>query len=154
MSRDSPSQSQDNVEAVGSNSGTGKYLVEDGAPWFTSLMESAIKNNDVKSDADKIAISFHAFMLELGFVNSVNPDLSSKLPENWRSPSGYVTKYKFLPNSDASIALNVISLGKLLKVHGTNISTKETFSSSSFNPSLFIRKEDRNLTNIGRLARL
>ena len=120
------------------------FLVEDGASWYVNMVDEGRKSSALINEKDEIAVTLHAFMLELGFVNN-NEAAKSQIPDNWRSPAGYITKYKFHNKSDFCV-LNVTSMGKLLKVHGTNLITKETFS-SSIKLSSYIRYDSPQISN-------
>jgi len=125
------------------------FLIEEGVKWFKTLYDASVSSGLIPSPSDKVALLLHSFMLEIGFNNFTNCE-RSVLPDNWRGPAGYISKFR-LRDTDPMIILTVTSLGPLLKVHGTNTVTGETFSSSSIKPSLFLRGE--SLTNIGNLAR-
>jgi len=125
------------------------FLIEEGVKWFKTLYDASVSSGLIPSPSDKVALLLHSFMLEIGFNNFTNCE-RSVLPDNWRGPAGYISKFR-LKDTDPMIILTVTSLGPLLKVHGTNTVTGETFSSSSIKPSLFLRGE--SLTNIGNLAR-
>jgi len=125
------------------------FLIEEGVKWFKTLYDASVSSGLIPSPSDKVALLLHSFMLEIGFNNFTNCE-RSVLPDNWRGPAGYISKFR-LRDTDPMIILTVTSLGPLLKVHGTNTVTGETFSSSSIKPSLYLRGE--SLTNIGNLAR-
>merc|ERR1719154_1069336 len=125
------------------------FLIEEGVKWFKTLYDASVRCGLIPSPSDKVALLLHSFMLEIGFNNFTNCE-RSVLPDNWRGPAGYISKFR-LRDTDPMIILTVTSLGPLLKVHGTNTVTGETFSSSSIKPSLYLRGE--SLTNIGNLAR-
>lgn len=125
------------------------FLIEEGVKWFKTLYDASVSSGLIPSPSDKVALLLHSFMLEIGFNNFTNCE-RSVLPDNWRGPAGYISKFR-LKDTDPMIILTVTSLGPLLKVHGTNTVTGETFSSSSIKPSLYLRGE--SLTNIGNLAR-
>jgi len=125
------------------------FLIEEGVKWFKTLYDASVSSGLIPSPSDKVALLLHSFMLEIGFNNFTNCE-RSVLPDNWRGPAGYISKFRHR-DTDPMIILTVTSLGPLLKVHGTNTVTGETFSSSSIKPSLYLRGE--SLTNIGNLAR-
>jgi len=117
------------------------YLVADGASWYNKMISEAIETKTISSSMDKVAATLHAFMLELGFINLATDIVQIIVPDGWKTPAGYVSKYKYPSKPEPPIVLNVTSMGQILKVHGTNLSTKETFS-SSIKVSIFVRKED------------
>ena len=125
--------SQNNEEPPPSRNNSA-FLVEEGVQWFKTLYDSS---DLISTPSDKIALLLHSFMLEIGFCNATNC-ATSVLPVDWKSPVGYISKYK-LGDTESIIILTVTSLGPLLKVHGTNSITKETFSSSTIKPSLYLR---------------
>ena len=129
--------SQQDEEETPSRNPNSAFLIEEGAQWFKNLYDASVSSGLLLSPSDKIALLLHSFMLEIGFCNSSNCD-RSVLPDNWRSPAGYISKFK-LGDTDPDVILTVTSLGPLLKVHGTNTVTGETFSSSSIKPSLYYR---------------
>jgi len=117
------------------------YLVADGASWYQNLISEAVETNTISSCVDKVAATFHAFMLELGFINAAAENVPTTIPDGWKTPAGYVSKYRYPTKQEPTIVLNVTSMGQILKVHGTNLSTKETFS-ASIKVSIFVRKDD------------
>jgi len=140
--------SQDEKETPSTRSKSA-FLIEEGVKWFKTLYDASVSSGLIPSPSDKVALLLHSFMLEIGFNNFTNCE-RSVLPDNWRGPAGYISKFR-LRDTDPMIILTVTSLGPLLKVHGTNTVTGETFSSSSIKPSLYLRGD--SLTNIGNLAR-
>ena len=126
-----------NVEETPSRCSNSAFLIEEDAKWFKTLYDASVSSGLITSPSDKVALLLHSFMLEIGFCNATNCD-RSVLPDNWRAPAGYISKFK-LGETDPIIILTVTSLGPLLKVHGTNTVTRETFSSSSIKPSLYYR---------------
>eukprot|EP00092_Neocalanus_flemingeri_P036038 GFUD01039238.1.p1 GENE.GFUD01039238.1~~GFUD01039238.1.p1 ORF type:complete len:339 (+),score=52.44 GFUD01039238.1:374-1390(+) len=125
-------------------------LVEEGVKWFENLWvesKSKLTNNN-----DKLALVCHAFMLELGF--SVGN--RKVLPENWKNSAGHSSRYFYPPGTEFDIILTVTSLGRLVKVHGTHISSKTNFSSSKIRPGDFVTEKDENfgMKNLRSLARL
>ena len=129
--------SQDVVETP-SRCSNSAFLIEEDAKWFKTLYDVSVNSGLVTSPSDKVALLLHSFMLEIGFRNSTDCDRSVP-PDNWRTPAGYISKYKLGETDSGDIILTVTSLGPLLKVHGTNTVTRETFSSSSIKPSLYYR---------------
>merc|ERR1712098_401826 len=117
------------------------YLVADGASWYNKMISEAIETWAISSSMDKVAATLHAFMLELGFINIATDIVQTIVPDGLKTPAGYVSKYKYPLKPEPPVVLNVTSMGQILKVHGTNLSTKETFS-SSIKVSIFVRKED------------
>jgi len=124
-------------------------LVEEGVAWFENL---CVKSGDDKMD--KFALVLHSFMLELGF--SVE-DVKS-VPPNWKNAAGHTSRYFYPPGVDYDVVLTVTSLGSVVKIHGTQTSTKSTFSTSSkIKVADFITQTDGiklGFKNLRRLARL
>jgi len=129
---------------------TEAVLVEEGVAWFRNLYDDV--DSMIESELQRIAIIMHAFMLELGFST-----LNSKvLPENWKTPAGYISKYFYSPSKDFDVTLTVTSLGPFLKAHGSHASSRSTFSTSNMKSKEFLVDQEGKikLKNIRHLARL
>ena len=103
-----------------------------GKDWISKLLAN-LAGQQLTSSTDITAGMLHSVMLELGFRNLESDDLTI-VPDNWKTAAGYSSKYRFLSKPEAAVALTITSMGPILKVHGVNISTKESFSSSGIKP--------------------
>jgi len=134
----------------GNEGGIEPVLVEEGVKWFENLYDDA--EAIIESELQRISVVIHAFMLELGF----SVENAKVVPENWKSPAGYISRYSYNQSSEFDVILTVTSLGPFLKSHGCHTSSKSSFSSSKIKMDDFlVEKEGKiRLKNIRHLARL
>jgi len=134
----------------GNNGGMEPVLVEEGVKWFENLYEEA--EAAIESELQRISVVIHSFMLELGF-SVANAKV---LPENWKTPAGYISRYSYNQSTEFDVILTVTSLGPFLKTHGSHTSSKSSFSASKIKMDDFLVEKDgkTKLKNIRHLARL
>jgi len=134
----------------GNKGGIEPVLVEEGVKWFENLYDEA--EATIESELQRISVVIHAFMLELGF----SVENAKVLPENWKSPAGYISRYSYNQSTEVDVILTVTSLGPFLKTHGSHTSSKSSFSSSKIKMDDFLVETEvkTKLKNIRHLARL
>lgn len=116
--------------------------------WFNNLI-SRIESPKCE---EMIAISLHGFMLELGFRN-LDSDQLSIIPDNWRGPAGFSSRYRFHLKEGPAARLMITTLGPLLKIHGVNSGTKETLT-MTVKPALYKKSSSGSSLNSQDLERL
>ena len=121
---------EDKVKEASGNDDYDSSVIPGEREWISKLLAN-MAEQQFTTPTDFTAGVLHSLMLELGFRNLETDDLLI-VPNNWKTAAGYSTKYRFHQKSGAAaaVSLTITTLGPVLKVHGLNVSTKETFSSS------------------------
>lgn len=122
--------------------------VENCPGWFLQILTTVSQMENHKIE-DSLSAALHAFMLELGFKNLDSDDLVM-VPDNWKGAAGYTSKYRYLDNPSVAAILMITTCGPLLKVHGSNPATKETFS-MSIKPSIYSVQGSLQLRRLSRV---
>jgi len=100
----------------------GLYMIEDDAPWFQELIKTSVE--EIKTELDLLVLGLHGFMLELGFQNK--DGLVKTVTPVMRSPAGYSIKYQF---RGVNVELTIFKLGPLVKLHGQQPDSRQSYSS-------------------------
>ncbi|XP_067684860.1 F-box only protein 7-like [Haliotis asinina] len=83
---------------------------------LSQLYESVV--NQCEDRNDFLWVVIHILMLEAGFKPTQGDDSGSSMPDNWKQPTLYNTRYR-LPESDGVVSsVTGVMMGSFLIVHG------------------------------------
>jgi hypothetical protein len=128
------------------------FLVEENCPWFRDLQSAARPH--LTSKLDLLALSLHAFMVELGFVGELDSDELAGL--SWRQAGGWFLQYRLQDGgSPHRFHLSIFRLGPTLtKVHGLSESDKSAYFTTKLGPEEFVEGGAADSWRLRSLAKL
>eukprot|EP00088_Acartia_fossae_P013738 TRINITY_DN1726_c0_g1_i12.p1 TRINITY_DN1726_c0_g1~~TRINITY_DN1726_c0_g1_i12.p1 ORF type:complete len:268 (+),score=22.55 TRINITY_DN1726_c0_g1_i12:43-846(+) len=127
---------------------TGGKLVEEGAEWFTTLIENVKK--EISSPTELIAFAIHGFMLDLNFIVREQNIEKREIPSSWKTSAGIVFKYNY-KNTEVQAQITIFNLGKFIQIHGFIPSASESFTVCLKQGDEFVN-DNFELVNVKRLA--
>jgi len=117
------------------------YLVEEEADWFKKLLDEM--DAEIQSELDQLVVLLHSFLLEMGLTPAGG---GLRPPDGWRASTGvYTIRYSLQQQEEEEAApptcqLTVARLGDtVIKVHGTHLPEKKTFTLSTLQPEAYVR---------------